>query len=184
MAQPRRNVSDQNAKLTRPADTRGSKGAIIVPITIAILLTGIAGIPGLHSKQGMVAPPTAVTQESRDAWMRIASDLMGVVPADILLGDSGANPHLDEKLREAQLDRDLFQRTALAIRAEFTRDSDAAEQEAIEGSLERLALPDRFQATANTDSAPRTQKYSSPAVKELMSALIACLVPDHEPEHP
>jgi hypothetical protein len=81
---------------------------------IGVLLASLAAIPSFRSNEpqaGRRLP--AVTDESREAWLLIASDLVDTVPAALLLGGPGSNPELDAKLEAAHLDRDLFRRTAI-----------------------------------------------------------------------
>src|SRR5688572_11151358 len=119
MVQSRRIIQDPDAELTPTARTRGSGRTIFGAVIAGVLTLGLAGLPALHSNSAPVAPTAPVTQGSRELWVRIASDLIHTVPAEILLGSPESNADLDAKLIEARLDRGLFQRTAVAIRAEI-----------------------------------------------------------------
>jgi hypothetical protein len=123
------------------------------------MVFGIAGIPGSKAEVPTAVYRAPVTEHSRAAWLAIASELVDAVPPALLLGSAGSHGDLDAKLREARIDRDLFQRTAAAIRAEVCAECDAAEEEAVAGTLEDLPLPEGFHAPAGaTDSPPRRRK--------------------------
>jgi hypothetical protein len=182
MVQSRRVIPGQDAQLTRTARTRGRRAAFGAAILVALTL-GLAGLPALHSNSARVTPIAPVTQDSRELWVRIASELVDKVPAHILLGSPGSHSELDAKLREARLDRSLFQRTAAAIRAETTCERDDAEQQTMATTFEDLPLPDHFELVGQTSSPP-PQTHPPQAARELVCELEARLLSNNASTHP
>jgi len=115
--------------------------------------------------------------------VRIASDLIETVPAEVLLGSPESNVDLDAKLLEARLDRGLFQRTAVAIRAEFACEVDDEEQRTIAATFEDFPLPEGFELAAQSSSSP-PREPSSQEAHDLVVELRARLMTTHETKQP
>jgi hypothetical protein len=140
-------------------------------------------LPALHSNSAPVTPTAPITQESRELWVRIASDLIHTVPAEILLGSPKSNADLDAKLLDARLDRALFQRTAVAIRAETVCELDDEEQRTIAATFEDFPVPEGFELAAQSGSVP-PREPSSQEAHDLVVELRARLMTRPEAKQP
>jgi hypothetical protein len=149
----------------------------------SVLTLGLAGLPALHSNSAPVTPTAPITQDSRELWVRIASDLIQTVPAEILLGSPKSNADLDARLLEARLDRGLFQRTAVAIRAETACELDDEEQRTMAATFEDFPLPDGFEPAGQSSSSPQREPSSQEA-HDLVVELRARLMTSHETKQP
>jgi hypothetical protein len=106
------------------------------------------------------------------AWFRIASELTDTVPAEILLGGVGSHTELDARLAKDDLDREVFRRTAIAIREECVSARDDSEEESLATSLERARVPEGFATRRQTAPSPQTPEPSSQDAHDLVLTLI------------
>jgi hypothetical protein len=183
MGQPHRDIQDRDEKLTS-ATKRRTKGVIVAGALIGLLLASLAAIPLIRSNEPQAARRVpAVTDESREAWLLIASDLVDTVPAALLLGGPGSNPDLDAKLENAHLDRDLFRRTAIVIRGESCGVRDDVEQDAIATSMRDIPVPEGFETSKQAGDDHGRREPSLSAAHSLALQLTGRLLTDQN-EHP
>lgn len=179
MVSSRRNLQPQDPELN-PTGHRGRARPALAGLVAVAMVAGLAGIPWTGAKPTAATLPVPVTAASREAWVHIASDLMDVVPASILLGGGGSTAELDARLGELGLDRDLFRRTAIAIRGECACAQDEAEQAALAMSMGRVRTADKFEVCRAPASL--TEEPASQATRDLVVALIA-RIPTHPEGH-
>jgi hypothetical protein len=161
-----------------------TKKVVVAAALIGVLLASLAAIPAFRSGEPRYAPRLpAVTDQSREVWLLIASDLQDAVPAALLLGGPGSNAKLDAKLEDAHLDRDLFRRTAIVIRAESSGARDEVERDSIAMSMRDIPVPEGFDTSkqAGDDHGGR-QPLS--AAHTLALELTGRLLTDQNREHP
>lgn len=184
MGQPHRDIQDRDEELTS-ATRRGPRRLIVAGALIGVLLASLAAIPAFRSEKPRAAPRLpAVTDESREAWLLIASDLIDTVPAAVLLGGSGSNPLLDEKLAAVHIDRDLFRRTAIVIRNESSGARDDVEQEAIAKSMRDIPVPEGFETSKEAGEDRAGKQPSLSAAHTLALELAGRLLTEGNHEHP
>jgi hypothetical protein len=183
MGQSHRDIQDRDEELT--SGTKRRTGVIVAGASIGVLLASLAAIPSFGSNEPKAGPrPLAVTDESREAWLAIASDLMDTVPAAVLLGGPGSDPKLDARLEDARLDRDLFRRTAIVIRGESSGVRDDVEQEAIAMSMRDIPVPEGFETTKQAGDDQGRKQPSLTAAHNLALELTGRLLHTDRNEHP
>jgi hypothetical protein len=155
-------------RFPKPAVAGISISVIVVLATVALPAAGDTRAPG--RRPAAVAPLLP-----RAAWLRIASQLKGTVPARLLLGAEGDDAELDARLATERIDRADFQKAAAAVRREVSRRGDDDAQGVIAASAESFPLPEGFEIHDPAPASARPRTPSFEAARALVLELTARL---------